>query len=434
MVVLPITGASNLIIARLITDAGSSELFGVVMLIVTLGELLIFADLGAGGAVASARAQVQDTPDAVEEYQRTMLTAFRTTLCSAGLITGAAIVLWGTGAWPDLLGVHDGRLGAGLNIAAALTLFLFAAGLPFTLGGHILRGAGRMHQAVLIAGVAAPTALAATGVLYLLGAPTLAYVLPIPFGAFVSAVCGTVQMRRTDWAIVRGIVGKILLVREFPGRPIAATAAPWFIVMIGLPIALQSDRVIISHRNDLASLSDYSYLAQLYAPLWSVISLAALALWPNFAAHNTTRHDIRKCWLTGLVILGSAGVVGALCFVVLSPYIVGWTSGGSAHPSWSLLMAFAALLVVQSVHVTTGIMLISPSQLRFQAVCVILLVLVNLPLSWFLAPKLGAAGPVLASVITVTVIQLIPAVVMAIRVTSDKPDDRFVLSKEVTHG
>src|ERR1700756_591214 len=68
IVVLPITGISHLVIARLITTAAGIEQFGVVMLVATLSQPLMFADLGAGAAVATARAQVAEA--GTEQFRR----------------------------------------------------------------------------------------------------------------------------------------------------------------------------------------------------------------------------------------------------------------------------------------------------------------------------------------------------------------------------
>jgi O-antigen/teichoic acid export membrane protein len=138
--------------------------------------------------------------------------------------------------------------------------------------------------------------------------------------------------------------------------------------------------------------------------------------------------------LTGLAYLSTAGFILATAFLLLSRYVVHWTSAGSSDPEWSLLLAFAVLLVVQSVHITTGIMLLTPRQLRFQAACVVALVLTNLPLSWILAPQLGAAGPVIASAITVAACQLVPCVIVATRATSTGPANTPPLREEPTDG
>jgi O-antigen/teichoic acid export membrane protein len=91
------------------------------------------------------------------------------------------------------------------------------------------------------------------------------------------------------------------------------------------------------------------------------------------------------------------------------------------------------LLVVQSLQMATGILLISPQQLRFQAVCVLVLVVTNLPLSWWLAGMIGPAGPVWASVITVAACQTVPAIVVASRATSTRAAARDLIP-ETAHG
>jgi O-antigen/teichoic acid export membrane protein len=417
LIVLPLTGLAQLVVARIITSAVGIEEFGVVMLVATLSlPLAQAADLGAGPAVSTARAQVGEAGE--EQFRRTMLTAIRATLLSAGALGVAAVVLALLDAWPTLLGVHGVQFGRGLDVAAALTLVTFAIGVPFSLGANVLRGSGRMHQATLLAAVSAPVALGVTVGLYLLHAPTLAYALAIPIGGLASFICGALAVRWSDAGIVKGLLSQVFQRDRFPGLPIFATAAPWVVVQLGLPLALYSDRIVLSHRVDLTSLSNYSYAAQLYLPLESVVVVAALALWPHFALEKQAKATRRKTWLTSLAILGAAGVVAAIGFLLLSPYVIGWMSTGEATPPTSLLVAFALLLIVQSLHVSQGIMLISPKGLRFQAVCVVALVITNLPLSWVLAPILGPSGPVFASALTVAVCQLIPGLIVANRITA----------------
>lgn len=252
-------------------------------------------------------------------------------------------------------------------------------------------------------------------------------------GVLVGYLFSALRARHTDRQILTGLLRKAFAPRRFPGSAISATAVPMFVVMIGLPLALQSDRIVLSHRVAPAGLSEYSYVAQLYTPIWSVISVAGLALWPHFAAGNLTAGALRKSWLTGVAVLSAAGVVAAAAFLLLSPFAVQWMSAGTARAGWSLLLAFAALLVVQSVHLTTGIMLISPEKLRFQAFCVVALVVANLPLSWVLAGRLGPAGAGLASAITVAVCQLIPGVFVGNRVASTTAA-RSEACPETAHG
>lgn len=416
LLVLPVTGLCNLAIARLVTKAVGIDQFGVVMLVATLCQLLMFADLGTGAAVATARAQAG--PDGgIERFRGTALTAMRTTIVSGLALSFIAVMLGVLGLWPMLLGVTDPALISSVNLSSVLALSAFAAALPFAVGEAILRGAGRIHEAVLFQGVAAPVALVLTVVFKQLSAAPIAYALVLPLGALIATVGCALRAFAVDRTAVTGLVRKVPRIRRFRGLPIAGTAVPMFVVMIGLPIALQSDRIVLAHRLDSESLANYSYAAQLYTPLWSVISVAALALWPHFAAGADDGSSLRKGWMTGMAILGSGGVAAGLCFLIFARFVIGWMSDGQSHPTSSLLIAFALLLIVQAVHVTSGILLIKPGQLRFQAACVIALVVANLPLSWLLAPPLGAAGPVFASAITVFACQLVPGVLLAWRST-----------------
>src|SRR5438128_196857 len=97
------TGICSLALSRLVTDAVGIRLFGEVMLIATLSQLLMFADLGTGAAVATARARLDEDPATADEFRRTVLTGLRTLLASAGLITISAVGIGLSGSWPALL-------------------------------------------------------------------------------------------------------------------------------------------------------------------------------------------------------------------------------------------------------------------------------------------------------------------------------------------
>lgn len=315
------------------------------------------------------------------------------------------------------MGIPQAHLASTLNVSAVLALSAFAIALPFSVGEAILRGCGRIHEAVVLLGIAPPAALLLTYAFREIGVPALAYSLVLPLGGLIAAVVCAVRAWTVDREALSGLLKKLPHPHAFPGAPIAATAVPMFVVMIGLPIALQSDRVVIAHQLDATELANYSYAAQLYIPLWSIASTAALALWPRFAMGNNDRGDARRGWLSGVALLSSLGATMAVSFVLFASFLISWMSAGEATPGWSLLVSFALLIFVQAAHVCTGVFLIAPEQLRFQAVCVSVLVLTNVPLSWYLTPHLGVAGPVYASAITVLVCQLIPGVWRVLRLT-----------------
>jgi hypothetical protein len=85
------------------------------MLIDTLRQLLVLADLGVGAAVATARAQMRADPAFIERFQRTSLTALRTVLGCATVLGLIALGVGLAGAWPSLLD-SDGTRSSGKGV------------------------------------------------------------------------------------------------------------------------------------------------------------------------------------------------------------------------------------------------------------------------------------------------------------------------------
>ena len=74
-----------------------------------------------------------------------------------------------------------------------------------------------------------------------------------------------------------------------------------FLVGVGLPVGLQTGRVLLAHLSTPLQLSQYALMAQIYAVCWSVLSTAGLAYWPIFVKRRAaTEETVRMWWrLTG---------------------------------------------------------------------------------------------------------------------------------------
>ncbi len=67
------------------------------------------------------------------------------------------------------------------------------------------------------------------------------------------------------------------------GERVFDTAWPMLVQMIALPLAMQSNRLILSHVSSVDELATYSLASQMYNPIFSVSIAASMALWPVFA-------------------------------------------------------------------------------------------------------------------------------------------------------
>ncbi len=398
---LPLSAIAAFGVARLTLNSLGFRDFGVATMIVALPALLPFADLGIGAAVTTAAVN-RNRPD---ELFAVLKTSFRILSFVAAIITILALLITLAGAWPILLGVPAGQfshLGAVLMFASVI----FAISIPLSLGQRLLIGLDQ-YRTVILAQTCIPfltifVLLLTKDVNHFLGWFVL---IPLLSQLVVAAlVCSyavrTIHVR--SWALPtetsvsgRGARGLIL-----------SSAGPMTVITIGLPVALQSDRLLLSHLGTAGQLSEYALGILLYAPLLSVLTSAGVALWPRFALIREGARG-RAAYLRSVRYFGLVGAIAAVSLVVAGPRSTSFWSGTHAHISL-LWFAFGALLLVQTLHMPGGMFLTRPDELRFQAFLVALMLVLNLPLSVFLISVVGSAGPVLASAVAVAVTQLIP--------------------------
>ena len=92
----------------------------------------------------------------------------------------------------------------------------------------------------------------------------------------------------------------------------------------------------------------------------------------------------------------------------------------------TLFAAFALLLVIHAAHYPSGMLLTDRDGLMFQARTCLLMLAINLPLSWVLAERIGAAGPVLASAGSVATCMAVPCFLRARQLVAHVPPTNAV--------
>jgi O-antigen/teichoic acid export membrane protein len=333
--------------------------------------------------------------------------SLRIMVVSGGLLAAIALLIGAAGAWGRLLGL-GGHI-AHANLTATACIVIFALGLPLSLGQRALLGSGKNHIAIA-AGVVQPAVTLALAVIFFAAhGPVGAFVLIYPLAMIAGSASTTLLAHR--------LTGLRLSVFEAvrPSRVVNAPRArvlnialPMFLLSVGLPIGLQSDQLVISHRLSAVALSQYALCAQLYLPGWTVLSAAAYALMPVFTRRRTRGIPHRMLWLGTTAVFASVSAFVGIVFVLAAPFVAHLISSGHLHLGLRVRLAFAVLLVVQISSLVCGMMLNRPEELRFQAGCVMVMMVANVALSWWLAAKIGISGPVVASALTVGVCMLLP--------------------------
>jgi len=397
---MPVTAILGIVATRLILDSYGQLAYVQYGLLVGLTSLLSFTDLGLSAVVMNSVAQ---SPDVHRDHQlqRILLTTLRLLLGSAAVTVLAAVLLTRLDAWPHLLGQglmpHTGSLVAGSCLA------LIGLALPFGIGQRILTGLGKNHLTIFVTGLQSPLVLLAiwlTVSLHLPAGPSLAV---FPYAAILLlAVALTVVAAR----LLRPTLSAAA--RQVPSRArgdrVGHVAWPMLVLMIASPLAMQTDRIVLSHVSSVAQLAEYSLAAQMFIPIWHLSNAAGMALWPIFAKERAGGEH-RSPTSYALVFAGIA-TAGALCVSVASPLLSRLASGGQITISWEVLLAFAALQIFQAAKYPFGVYLTDSRGLRFQVWMVLAMLPVNLGLSILLGRAMGAVGPVIGSAVGVLVFQL----------------------------
>jgi O-antigen/teichoic acid export membrane protein len=397
ILVLPVSAVLGIVVTRLVIDAYGPAAFAQYGLLVGIGALLPFSDLGMSAVVMNAIA-ASDSPDTDERVRRVLVTAIRVLLGSAAVLAAVGVVITAGGWWPPLLG--PGLLpDAGPPVALAC-VGLIALGMPVGIGQRILAGLGRNHLSIAVLGLQTPLVLATLLGLLWWDAPAGPAVAVLAYAAtfLLSVACCVIAGR-----LLRPAAGEVLRlvprVRSFPGTRVFDVAWPMLVQMIALPIAMQTDRIVLSHRAGSSVLAQYNLAAQMFTPIWAVVSAAGVTLWPVFARARAGRQRMSPLPLAG--IFGGLAALMATGVAVASPWLADLASGGRIALPAALVVSFAVLMTLQGLKYPLGMFMTDVAGLRFQALMIVAMLPVNVGLSWYLAGPLGAAGPVVGSVVGV---------------------------------
>jgi O-antigen/teichoic acid export membrane protein len=400
------TAVATLFISRLIIQHFGISTFDSFALIVALIAVLPLSNLGVGAAITSAYAG--EGPHA-EHSRRVTLTAARVlTVSTIGTLVGSALLTVGE-TWPTLLGAASGP-----NVLTGVAVAVYSLSFLPGLGQSMLLGINRNHVTVLIQTFFAPLMLVITAVLVLTDVNG-DYVVLIPAAAMVviNLVTAWVAARETKvgWSqVIRAVPFR----RRHPGASIRALSGPLLIINLALPIALQSDRIVLSHVSSQQAVANYSVAILIFAPVAALIAASAQPLWPIYATARSAGQTGPKLGKVLFLFCGAAILVCALLVLVADPVgqLVG---GGHIDLGWLLPISSGLAVVVQAAAYPLAMHLMDPAGVKFVSICTVLALPLNLALSVVLAQHIGAPGPLLATFAVTLLVQTIPALIYSRR-------------------
>jgi len=396
VLVMGVGGVLGMLNTKLIIGHFGKAAYAQYGLLASLPSLLPFASLGMAAVVLNAVSEADD-PRTDREMSRTLTTALRYLVVSAAVIILVGLVPTLLGAWPALLG--KGLLPGG-GLATFWCLVVFALTLPLTIFPRMVIALGRPQAQVLSGLVVAPFMLVNIVVLAALGVPAgnAIAVLTYVANALAAFVCMVIGWRALG-PNFRRMVRDVPRLKEVPNADIMGMAWPQLAQMIALPIAMQTDRLLLSHLTDEDALSQYNMASQFFQMVVQTITAAGVSLWPMYARARS-ENRIMKPWKTTVVFTG-VGVAAGGALAVLIPFIARWLSNGTITLQGWLIAGFVLYVASQAANYPLGMYLTDEAGLKFQVLPIVVMVPINLALSWWLTLRIGAGGPILGSAISV---------------------------------
>lgn len=406
--VLPLQVVATALVTFLTIRTIGVNAYSTVGLLVGLQGLFGFLNLGTSAAVSNAAGESLALGN--DHLIRVSVTAVRLTLLAGGVLVPLSGVVALLGWWPDILGKGDPKL---LTFGALVAILAVALLQPLSQGGAILMATGHTVSATWLN--VAPS-LVALGLV--IGA-ALNHSSPIVFVVFlylaqvaVALVSCAIAARIVGFSLV-AVMGSVVQ-RGFRGAQISHEARPALVMWVLLPLAYQTDRLLISHLSTSTQLASYNVAAQSFSALFSIVALGSASLWGHYAkARVTATLPGPRAFSRLSLAFAAVGIVLGIGYVIVTPLAVSLVSDSKVTVSALTLACFGSLLVVQSFHQPSAMLQTDRSGLWFNAGAVTIMTVLNLGLGLVLTRPLGAAGPVLASVVALTFGLALPSFVRA---------------------
>jgi O-antigen/teichoic acid export membrane protein len=403
VMVMGVSGLLGLFTSRMIIQHFGTNAYAQYGLLTTFPALLPFADLGMAAIIINAVAGSESVP--TDRYVRNAITtAMRILIVAGAIIVAIAGGITALGLWPTLLGQG---LTPGGSLAAFACLALFGLVLPLTVGPRIMVGLRKTSAQVASQAVVAPFILASVTLAIAVRAPVGNYLAVLSYlaNALVAIICLVMAARAIKPQLGRAFQ-EIPRLRQVPSLAAFNLAWPMLVQMVALPVAMQTDRLLLSHLTRGDELAQYNLASQLFGMVLQAIMAGGLALWPIYARARAAAHVRSPFKPTLWFMLGGLLLAGVLALV--SPLIAGYVSGGRISLDLWLVLGFVVFVVMQATKYPLGMYMTDKRGLQFQVLPILIMVPLNLGVSWWLIGVVGPGGPIIGSAVSVLACQVIP--------------------------
>lgn len=191
-------------------------------------------------------------------------------------------------------------------------------------------------------------------------------------------------------------------------------SAPFFTMQLTNAAAYNLDSIFIAKMVGIDSVSEYLLTQKIFLLTSVTLSSVLSATWPLYREElsRSGLGRIKELYhgkLKYAVLFATASSI--LTYIIIDPLFDLWTNG-KVEPNNVLTVCFAAWTVLNAVGGSQAMLMNGTGQIAIQAKYTIISSLINLSLTILLTHFYGVYGPILASIITVSILYMIYTLVI----------------------
>jgi O-antigen/teichoic acid export membrane protein len=382
--------------------------FGMWMTIASVVALLGVTDLGIGSGVLNSLARAYGQGDALAARQ--YLASGFVALSGVALAFGALfMVVYPAVPWANVYNVRADSL-AGSEAGPATVVFVatFLLGLPLGLVGQVRAAYQEAFVQSAFAGLGNVTTIGLLLAAVAIKASLPVLLLAMTSGPIVAAIFNLIVLIRVQRPWLRPRWSDVTFGRL---RSIVGIGLAFMFLQVAYAVAFLTDSLVVAHVVGPAAVADYAVVYRLFSIPAGLAAIAMVPLWPAYR-EAISRNDIAWVRVTlgrSLRVTILAIMPLAIFLMIVGPAIVAvWTSQ-TLSPAYGLYLAFGIFTISYALANTFGMVLNGAQVMRYLIVTWGMMAIINLAASIYLASRIGVAGVVFGSVISVVAALIIPA-------------------------
>jgi O-antigen/teichoic acid export membrane protein len=398
-----------------------AERYGLWLAISSTVMLLGLSDFGLSSSLVTSLAKAYGRDDRLAA-KRDVSSAFFMLGGVSSLLAVAVLVLYPHVPWAKIFNLRTPLAIAEAGPALLVFTLCFLANIPLTMAQKIHIGFQEIFASNLWQASAQLAGLVGT---------LLAIAMHASLPMLVLAMAGTPMIVSAANSFYVYAVQRPWLRPRFANAS-SHTAAQLaktgglFLVLQGVgAVAYQADTLIVAHFLGAARVAEYALSMKLFMTVSALLGFFLAPLWPAYG-EAVARKDISWVRITfrrSLILSMMMTTPIAVLLALVGGELVRLWVGPSVPVPFLLLAACGVWIVVYNVTIAIAMLLNGVGAMTYQVACAILMALANVGLSVSLVGRLGTAGPVLGSIISVAIFILIPGFVYIPRLLKSLSQD-----------